>query len=284
MDSSCKTPERISLNFHLFNNAKISDDLRHLILEIARATKYISYAIQTSERGLAGGTNISGDEQLKIDMLSDEIIQQHLCESNLVCCFSSEEQKEMVSITENAKFSVVFDPLDGSSLVDANLAIGSIVGIFEGHEIIGKKPKDLVAAFYVLYGPRTTLVYSTGNGVHEFLLNDVGEFILFRENLGIADEVKNYSPGAIRDVIENESYKRVVDDWLNRKLTIRYSGCMVADINHILSKGQGVFAYPKGDKYPDGKLRLVYECGPFSYLVEQAGGAKNRQRVHEGNS
>jgi fructose-1,6-bisphosphatase I len=277
--SQCQNPERISLNYHLINRAQIDKDLRHLILDLSRAAKYVSYAIQTSESGLSGGKNESGDEQLKLDVLSNQIFEQHLCESNLVCCYSSEEQKDLVEITDDAPYSVVFDPLDGSSLVDTNFAIGSIIGIFDGNEIIGKKPSDLIAAIYVLYGPRTTLVYSTGKGVHEFILNDVGEFVLFRENLGVCDEAKNYSPGNIRDVQEYEPYRRALNNWLERKMTIRYSGCMVADINHILTKGQGIFTYPKGSKYPDGKLRIVYECGPFSYLIEQAGGASSDGKV-----
>jgi len=273
MESShCNTPERISLNFHLFHKAKAPDNLRHLILDISRAAKYVSYAIQTSESGLAGGTNISGEEQLKLDVLSDDIFRQHLCESELVCCYSSEEQEEVVELSKNAPYSVVFDPLDGSSLVEANFAIGSIVGIYEGDKILGRKPREQVAALYVLYGPRTTLIYSTGKGVHEFILNDVGEFILFREFLGVGDDAENYSPGNLRALNDNENYKTIVQDWLDRELTLRYSGCMVADIHHILSKGQGIFTNVGGSKYPEGKLRLVFECGPFAYLVEQAGG------------
>ena len=273
MNSHCKQPERISLNSHLYNHAKISDDLRHLILEIARAAKYISYAIQTTEFGLAGGTNVSGEEQLKIDVISNSIIEKHLCESNLVCGYSSEEQKDMVSIADDKRFIVVFDPLDGCSCVEANLTIGSIFGIFEGSDVIGKKSRDLTAAFYIIYGPRTSLVYTTGNGTHEFILNDVGEFILNRENLGIADETKYYGPGNVRDVSEYAPYRKVLDDWVARKMTIRYSGSLIADINHIITKGHGIFTYPKGSKYPEGKLRIVYECGPIAFLIEQAGGA-----------
>jgi|TARA_B100001971_G_C18223252_1_gene558631 fructose-1,6-bisphosphatase I len=275
MDSNCKVPERVSLNYHLFNKASIPHNLRHLILDLSRAAKYISYAIQTSEAGLSGGTNESGEEQLKLDVLSNTIFEQHLCESDLVCCYSSEEQKEIVAITDDAPYSVVFDPLDGSSLVDANFALGSIIGIFEGKDVIGKTSRDLVSAIYILYGPRTTLVYSSGSGVHEFLLNDVGEFILYRENIGIADDAKNYSPGNVRDILEYKPYRKVLEDWFERKMTIRYSGCMTADVSHIFSKGQGVFTYPTGSKYPEGKLRLVFECGPLSYLMEQAGGASS---------
>ncbi|PIQ76516.1 fructose-bisphosphatase class I [Candidatus Peregrinibacteria bacterium CG10_big_fil_rev_8_21_14_0_10_49_24] len=276
--ASCPVPENLSLNYHLLHKSPAEDDLRHLIIDISRAAKYISYAIQTTETGLSGNTNQFGEEQLKLDVLSDDILRQHLCESGLVCCYISEEQKDVIELDSKAPYSVVFDPLDGSSLVDANFSIGTIVGIYKG-DVIGKTPREQVAAMYVLYGPRTILVYSTGDGVHEFLLNDVGEYVLLREYLGIADNAKNYSPGNLRAVNENQAYKQVMATWMEEEKTLRYSGCMVADIHHIFSKGQGVFTNVGGSAYPEGKLRLVFECGPFAYLVEQAGGAASDGHV-----
>lgn len=274
----CFSPARPSLNWHLRNHSQADDDLRHLIVDISRACKYISYAIQTTEAGLSGSHNTFGEEQLQLDVLSDDIIREHLCESGTVSCYVSEEQPDVVELDENGKYSVVFDPLDGSSLVDANFSIGSIFGIYEGSDIIGRKPREQVAAFYVLYGPRTVLIYSLGNGkgVHEFILNDVGEFILLRDHLGIGDESKNYSPGNLRAITTNTGYKQAMQQWLDEEKTLRYSGCMVADIHHIFSKGQGIFTNVGGGQdstYPDGKLRHVFECGPFSYLMEEAGGA-----------
>ena len=262
-----------SLNSHLYHVSQAPDNLRHLILDISRAAKYISYAIQTTEAGLSGTMNMFGEQQEKLDVLSDQLIQEHLQESRLVAAFACEEHDSVIELDPKAPYSVVYDPLDGSSLVDANFAIGSIFGIYEGKEIIGRKPSEQVAALYVLYGPRTLLIYSTGKGVHEFLLNDVGEFILLRENLGIADTAKNYSPGNLRALDDNPGYKQVLDRWLKEQLTLRYSGCLVADVHHILSKGQGIFTNVGGSKYPRGKLRHVFECGPFAYLAEQAGGA-----------
>jgi fructose-1,6-bisphosphatase I len=267
------TPERLSLNAHLAR-AGATDNLRHLILDIARAAKYIHWAIRTTEAGLAGTRNQFGEDQVKLDVLSDDIIRQHLMESGLVASFISEEQKDVIELKANAPYSVVFDPLDGSSLVEVNFAIGSIFGIYEGSTVIGRKPQEQVAALYVLYGPRTILMYSTGKGVHEFILNEVGEFSLLREFIGVADAAKNYSPGNLSAIADNPGYKAVLDSWLqNPKMTLRYSGCMAADCHHVLSKGQGVFMNVGGSKYPNGKLRLVFECGPFAYLMEQAGGA-----------
>lgn len=275
--ATCSVPDRPSLNWHLRNHSEADHELRHLIVDIARACKYISYAIQTTEAGLSGTQNEFGEKQLKLDVLSDDIIRENLCESGTVCCYVSEEQPDVVELDEDGKFTVVFDPLDGSSLVDANFSIGSIFGIYEGNDVIGKKPREQVAALYVLYGPRTLLIYSLGNGkgVHEFILNDVGEFILLRDHLGIGDDAKNYSPGNLRAITTNTGYKQAVQNWLDEEKTLRYSGCMVADIHHILSKGQGVFTNVGGgadSKYPDGKLRHVFECGPFAFLVDEAGG------------
>ncbi len=273
MTDGCPVPKRPSLSHHLYAVSRVDDDLRHLIIAIATAVKYVSYAIQTTESGLAGTRNEFGEEQLKLDVLSDGIIRQYLCESRLVCSYASEETSGVVELTTKAPFTVVFDPLDGSSLVGLNFAIGSIFGIYRGGAIIGRKPQDQAAALYALYGPRTILVYSSGNGVHEFILNDVGEFILLRSNLGIGDDAKTFSPGNLQGIKTNSGYRAVIDSWFERSLKLRYSGCLVADVHHILSAGQGVFTYVGDAKNPQGKLRLVFECGPFAYLVHQAGGA-----------
>ena len=266
--------ERLSLNAHLYHVSKVSDHLRHLIVDIARAAKYIQAAIRTTEAGLTGTKNQFGEEQIKLDVLSDQIISAHLQESKLVAGYISEEQQEMVEMEPKAPFSVVFDPLDGSSLVDVNFSVGSIFGIYEGASVIGRTSRKLKAALYTVYGPRTLLIYSTGTGVHEFILNEVGEFILLRQYLGVADDAKNYSPGNLAAIAAIAGYKAVLDSWLgNSKMTLRYSGCMAADVHHVISKGQGIFTNIGGSKYPDGKLRLVFECGPFAYLMEQAGGA-----------
>jgi len=273
----CPAPDQPSLNWHLRNTTKAPDALRHIIVDISKAAKYISYAIQTTDAGLSGNKNSFGEDQLKLDEMSDDIIREYLCENGTVCCYISEEQDDVIELDSDGLFTVVFDPLDGSSLVDANFSIGSIFGIYEGNDIIGKTPREQKAALYVLYGPRTLLLYSLGDGsgVHEFILNDVGEFNLLRSHLGIADEAKNYSPGNLRAVTSNAKYKTVVEQWMADEKTLRYSGCMVADIHHILSKGQGIFCNIGGgsdSKYPDGKLRHVFECGPFAFLVEEAGG------------
>ena len=278
LSPSCPLPERLSLSEHL-RAGGVCDDLRHLLLALAQSVKYIQYALRTTEAGLAGTRNQFGEEQLNLDVLSDTLIRQHLCETRLVHAFASEEHPELVEIHPGAPFTVVYDPLDGSSLVEADFAIGSIFGVYPGSMLFGRTPREQIAALYVLYGPRTVLVYSTGASVHEFLLNEVGEFVLLRR-LGVGDSAKTYSPGNLRAVNENGAYRRLLECWLSEELTLRYSGCMVADVHHILSKGQGVFTNIGGSAYPKGKLRLLFECGPFAYILEHAGGkASNGQEA-----
>lgn len=268
-------PIRISLNQHLFT-AGVPDKLRHLINDIARTGKYIHNAIRTTDLGLAGSSNMFGEEQLKLDVLSNKIVKEQLSESRLVHSFASEEEADrMQDLLQDAPFTVVFDPLDGSSLLDANLAIGSIFGIYEAGNVIGRKPREQLAALYLVYGPRSVLVYSAGKGVHAFFLNEVGEFILLQNNLTMKDEVKTYAPGNLRAVKDTPAYRKMMDIWLDEALTLRYSGGMTPDIHHMLIKGAGIFTNIGGSKYPQGKLRLVFECGPFAFVMEQAGGASS---------
>ncbi len=266
---------RESLNSHLYDKG-VSHDLRHLINDIARAGKYVHNAIRTTDLGLAGSENQFGEDQLKLDVLSNNIIKDHLNESHLVHSFASEEEAALSCLQKEGKYTVVFDPLDGSSLVDANLAIGSIFGIYnKADDLMGMKPRDQVAALYLVYGPRTILVYCCGMGVHAFFLNDVGEFVLLEENLMMRDEVKTYAPGNLRAVADTPNYRKMMDMWMNEGLTLRYSGGMVPDIHHMLIKGAGIFTNIGGSKYPKGKLRLLFECGPFAYIMEAAGGASS---------
>jgi len=268
------------LDTHLFNTG-VPDELRHLINYISRAGKYIQHAIKTGDLGLAGTSNLFGENQLALDVLSDKIIEENLMICRLVNSTISEEKDEIVKCKVDgdaceAPYSVAYDPLDGSSLVNANLSIGSIFSIMKGKGFLGKTGRDQVAALFIVYGPRTTLLYSAGKGVHEFTLNDVGEFQLSKENLTIKETASHFAPGNLRAYTTDQKYKALVDDYIENQYTLRYSGGMVPDINHMFSKGEGIFMYPANPpKNPNGKLRLLFECNPFAYLVEQAGGASS---------
>jgi len=266
----------VSLDYHL-RTSGASDHLRHVIIEIARAAKYIVREVWHGTTGVAGSENSFGEEQLTMDVLSNMLLEKQLSESALVHSYASEEKPELVMLHEQGEYTAVFDPLDGSSLVDTNFAIGTIVGIYPKGDLIGRTPREQLAALYIVYGPRTALIYSlgSGKGVHQFILNDVGEFVLDREYLGVGDDAKIYAPGNIAAASENAAYKTLINQWIERKMTLRYSGGMVPDIHHIFAKGNGIFLNLGGGKYPNGKLRLLYECGPFAFLMEEAGGASS---------
>lgn len=263
----------VSLDKHL-RDSGIDHDLRHLIGIIARSAKYVHNAMQTGDLGLAGTSNMYGESQLALDILSNQIFVKELEDSHLATCLASEEMEEICEIPaeKQGKYAVVFDPLDGSSLVNANFSIGSIFGIYEGKEIMGKKGNDQVASIVIVYGPRVTLLYTVKSGVHEFILNAVGEFVLTQENIQVEKDAKNFAPGNLRATATEKKYEKLVQSWMDDKYTLRYSGGMVPDINHIFMKGQGIFTYPGYVDAPKGKLRLLYECAPMALLMEQAGG------------
>lgn len=265
------------LDTHLFEQGA-PDDLRHLINHLAQAAIHFNYHLQIGDLGKAGTENKSGEEQLALDVVADRMILENIMVCKLTSAAISEEQETLIVCPHCkkgvcGKYCVAFDPLDGSSLVDANLAIGTIVGIYEGHSFIGRTGRQQAAALYVVYGPRTTLVYTIGKGVHEFQLNDVGEFTLKKENLSVQPNAKYFAPGNLRAANSNPKYRTLVEGWMDAEYTLRYSGGLVPDVNHILMKGNGVFTYPPfPPKYPQGKLRLLFECAPFAFLMEQAGG------------
>ncbi|MBU1446427.1 fructose-1,6-bisphosphatase, partial [Patescibacteria group bacterium] len=263
----------VSLNEYLRCN-NVENELRHLIMAIANGAKYVHHAMQTGDLGLAGTSNMYGENQLTLDILSNDIFVKELQESCQTSVLASEELDDVIKTPEGkqGRFAVAFDPLDGSSLVNANFAIGSIFGIYEGDTFIGRRGEEQLAAVVVVYGPRVTLLYTTRDGVHEFILNAVSEFILSQEDIKVDPDTNIFSPGNMRAVASDEKYLHVMEDWMKKGYKLRYSGGMVPDINHIFMKGQGIFTYPGYQDAPNGKLRLLYECAPFALLMEEAGG------------
>ena len=259
------------------------DHLQQVIMSCAQGVYEIAALVHTGAAlGYAGSQNIFGEQQLKLDVASNDILLKVLGEQSLVDYVASEEMDDEqhlhVSNTEeggaqsSGVFSVAFDPLDGSSLVDVNFAVGTIIAIYPKGSFIGKKPGEMHAAVIAVYGPRTTLFVAVkGKGTHQYLLTD-GGFMLQKEALKIADEGKYFAPGNLRACVKNPAYKQLVDHWLTEQYTLRYSGGMVPDINHILLKGKGVFTYPGYMDEPNGKLRLLYECGTMTFAIIEAGG------------
>ena len=256
---------------HLMNNS-VDMGLASILYEIGVASKYIVHAMRTGDLGLAGTSNLYGEEQLALDVLADEIIKDRLDHTGQVKSFASEEMNNILIFERKGpkNYSVCVDPLDGSSLVDVNLAVGTIVGIYKSDNIL-QPGRNLAGAMFVVYGPRTTLVYSVGKGVHEFTLNMLGEFVLSQENIRLHPSKKIYSPGALRsDYTDN--HKKFIEYLEENDYKLRYSGGFVPDINQILLKGGGLFTYPATKKNPNGKLRLLFELAPMAYLIENAGG------------
>lgn len=250
----------------------LSEDLQSVLMTIGRIGKYVSYAVREGDLGLAGDKNASGEEQLALDVLSDQVFCDHLRTNPLVASIASEEQEESAVLHAAGKYSIAFDPLDGSSLLDANLSVGSIFGIWEGQDFLGKTGEEMCAAGYFLYGPRTLLVLATEEGIWQFTENSIGEFTLSRDDLRIAEEAKVFAPGNLRALQERKEYGRYLMQCAQTPLTLRYSGGMVPDIHMAFAKGNGIFSYPSYSKYPKGKLRLLFECAPFAYVIERAGG------------
>lgn len=277
MSEPGKTKFQIDLRRHLRENY-IHESLIHLICEIAEASKYIIHSIRTGDLGVAGTSNLYGEQQLALDVLADRILRKRLDHSRVVANMMSEEMDTILPISPDCdgKYSVAFDPLDGSSLVDVNLAVGTIVSIFEGCDLL-QAGRNQVASMYILYGPRTTLVYSAGKGVHEFGMNSLMEYTLLQENIRIEPQGNLYSPGGQRNLYTPgvEAYVSRLEE---RGVKLRYSGGFVPDINQVLLKGKGIFFYPHLQNLPQGKLRLLFELSPMAYLIEQAGGAASTGR------
>ncbi|MBN2539840.1 MAG: fructose-1,6-bisphosphatase [Deltaproteobacteria bacterium] len=273
------TRQFIDLRRHMWME-NIEVDLRRLIWQIAVTGKYISSKIQESNRKLAGFENIYGEEQLALDRSSDEIIKRQLEFSGFVSHYASEERESIIQVgTGNEKYIVTADPLDGSSLVETNLAIGTIIGI-HSESIMTGGDKSLVAAMYITYGPLITMIYSAGNGTHEFVLNREGEYVLSEEDITLEERGYIYSIGGLRRDWTRE-HLDYVRDLENEGYKLRYSGGFVPDLNQILIKKGGVFTYPALKNNPNGKLRLIFELQPMAFLTEQAGGmaTDGRRRI-----
>ena len=267
--SDC-TKNLIDLRRHMWLEG-VEVELRRLIWQIAVVGKYISAKIHESNRKLAGFQNVYGDEQLALDRISDDIMRNKLQFSGFVREYASEELEDIVKIgTGKEKYIVTADPLDGSSLVDTNLAIGTIIGIHKD-SILDFGRKTMVAALYITYGPLITMIYSAGKGAHEFVLDREGEYVLSQENIRLKEKGSIFSPGGLRRDWTPEHLK-FIEQLEKDGYKLRYSGGFVPDINQILIKKGGVFTYPALKKSPQGKLRLLFELQPMAFIMEQAGG------------
>jgi fructose-1,6-bisphosphatase I len=252
------------LDEHIENLPK---HLRSTVLAISEASKKIRQGFLNRE-ARAGTKNYHGEEQLELDKWAESVLKSKLRESGGIKAIVTEESQDKEKFDSTSELVLTIDPIDGSSLIDVNFTVGTIVGFQEGSFL--KSGYDMLGAMYVLYGPLTILVYSFGDGVHKFVCNKQGLYELQLENLTMP-EGKVYSPGALRkDWLPN--HKKWIENLEKRGYKLRYSGSFGADVHQILHKG-GVFSYPAFQSSKNGKLRLLYECIPMGYIIKQAGGA-----------
>jgi fructose-1,6-bisphosphatase I len=240
--------------------------MKEILEAIERSAIRIKRAIDVKDIGYSQEQNSSGETQLQLDIQSDLIIEEELSHVEGVHTIASEEKEHPMLLNEKGHYFIAFDPLDGSSLVDVNLSVGSIFGIYEG-EFIGSK---LVASCYVVYGPRVELVFAHEGKVKLYLLQE-GAFEYVKE-IHLNEKGKINAPGGTQQFWA-PYHKAMIDSFFAQGYRLRYSGGMVPDLHQILLKGGGLFSYPGASDKPEGKLRQLFEVFPFALIFETAGGA-----------
>ncbi len=271
-----------------------SGELSRLINSIRLAAKVVNHEVNKAGLvdilGTAGDTNIQGEDQQKLDIYANNAFIRTLTNREIVCGIASEEEDDFITIKgrneqHDNKYVVLIDPLDGSSNIDVNVSVGTIFSVYRRITPSGtpvtledflQPGNKQVAAGYIIYGTSTMLVYSTGHGVNGFTLNPaIGTFYLSHPNMKFPKDGTIYSvnegnyvhfPQGIKDYI-----KYCQEEEGDRPYTSRYIGSLVSDLHRNMIKG-GIYIYPNTAKNPKGKLRLLYECNPMAFVIEQAGG------------
>lgn len=287
------------------NYPEATGELSDLLHDLSLAAKVISLEVNKAGLvdilGFTGDENVHGEQVKKLDIYAHEMMIKAMDHGGHLCVMASEEEEDIIHIPPEffiGKYVLLFDPLDGSSNIDANISIGTIFSIYRrasSEEGPGTLEDCLqpgfkqVAAGYVIYGSSTIFVYTAGNGVHGFTLDpSFGEFILSHPNIRTPRKGKIYSINEGNYLYWHPGLKRYIkylqeeDKVTERPYSSRYIGSMVADIHRNLLYG-GIFMYPADSRSPNGKLRLMYECNPMAFIVEQAGGraSNGKQRMLE---
>ena len=301
--------QKISLTRYLVEQQRIDGhippELRLLLEIVARACKGISQAVNKGALGgvlgTAGSENVQGEVQKKLDIIANEVLIEANEWGGHLAAMASEEMDSIYVVPNrypHGEYLLLFDPLDGSSTIDINVSIGTIFSVLkkpDGHG--GVQESDFlqagnkqVAAGYCIYGPQTTLVLTVGDGVAMFTLDrEQGSFVLIEENVKIPDDTQEFAINMSNMRHWDEPVKRYIEELLAGKdgprgkdFNMRWIAAMVADVHRILCRG-GVFLYPWDKREPEkaGKLRLMYEANPMSWLIEQAGGVatNGKQRI-----
>jgi len=288
----------ITLTRHIIDQQRYFPDatgsFTNLINDIAFAAKRISY--HTNKAGLldilgkTGEVNIQGEQVQKLDIFAHRTMVQALDHGGNLCVMASEEEEDIIPIPEShplGKYVCIFDPLDGSSNIEANVSVGTIFSIYrrispEGrpgtHADCTQPGYNQVCGGYVIYGSSTMLVYTTGHGVHGFTLDpSFGEFLLSHPDMTMPKKGSTYSINESNydywtaEIKNYVRYIKATDEKTGRPMNSRYIGSMVADFHRNLLYG-GIYLYPASTKAPQGKLRLMYEANPMAFIAEQAGG------------
>ena len=304
---------RVTLSRYLIEQTRTHDtpaDLRFLIEVVARACKAISHAVSKGALGGALGSlhseNVQGEVQKKLDVLSNDILLEANEWGGHLAGMASEEMESAHQIPGHypkGAYLLVFDPLDGSSNIDVNVSVGTIFSVLRSPERNGESGDideqaflqpgtEQVAAGYAIYGPQTMLMLTLGNGVKGFTLDrELGSFVLTHDDIQVPPSTAEFAINMSNQRHWEAPVKRYVDELLagkegplGKNYNMRWIAAMVADVHRILTRG-GVFMYPRDNREADkpGKLRLMYEANPMSYIIEQAGGIATNgyQRIME---
>lgn len=239
------------------------------MIEVIEAVEKIAVRIKDAfikeDVSYSNTMNATGDVQLKLDIKCDLIVEEELSKVFTLKEIISEEKEHVLTVNPNGKYTIAYDPLDGSSLADVNLSVGSIFGIYEN----GISGKDLKAAIYVIYGPRVELVIARET-VEMYKLGANGKF-KFLHQIKLKNKGNLNAPGGTQQHWR-AYHKYMIDKLFSKGYRLRYSGGMVPDLHQILLKGGGLFSYPGTTDKPKGKLRMLFEVFPFAFIYEKAGG------------
>lgn len=255
---------------------------RTVIKDMLDACADITEALRTALVTVEDSSNTFGDAQLSVDMIADNLMWE-ACKNSAVIREGASEEDPEVRDTGDGEFTVCWDPLDGSSIVDNNWAVGTIIGIWpKSTGLIGATGRDQTTSMVAIYGPRTTVIVALDDGTYEFSYGCTPEgcqlpdgsfepWICSRHDIKIEKDTKIFSPANLRATQEVAGYKKLIDHYLTDRKTLRYSGGLVPDIYQQFTKTMGVFSNPTSKESP-AKIRLAFEAAPFALLVEKAGG------------
>ncbi|MBL8997783.1 MAG: class 1 fructose-bisphosphatase [Gemmatimonadales bacterium] len=291
-DTSVVTIERFIVEQERLYPAA-TGELSGIMYDLALASKMIANKVRLAGLvdilGAKGTENVQGEAQQKLDVIANDIIVKALDHGGRLCAMASEEEEAIIPIParfKRGKYLLLFDPLDGSSNIDVNVPVGTIFSVLQKVtpgvdgtlEDMLQEGARQVAAGYVIYGASTMLVYTTGQGVHGFTLDpSIGEFLLSHPDMRIPEHGRYLSVNDSYEALWTDEVRALIRryrglDGKRAAMNVRYVGSLVADFHRNLLGG-GLFAYPANSKSPNGKLRLLYECNPLAFIVEQAGGA-----------